>query len=194
VTDVNGCKSLTPSAVTINVRSDLKVFAGNDTAVIINQPFQLSASDVNNSGFVQYNWSPAFGLNDPFSNQPVSIADREITYTVTAVTASGCIATDEIRIKVYRGPEIYVPNAFTPNADGRNDVLKAIPVGIKQFKYFAVYNRWGQEVFRTSNAANGWDGKVSNVVTGSSTFVWKAEGVDSNGIKIMRNGVVTLVK
>jgi len=51
---------------------------------------------------------------------------------------------------VYKGGEIYVHSAFTPNGDGKNDVLKAIPVGIKKFLYFSIYNRWGQRIFFTT--------------------------------------------
>jgi gliding motility-associated-like protein len=194
VTDANGCKSLIASSVTLHVTSDTKVFAGNDTTLVLGQPFKLSPQDSNNSGFVQYNWSPSYGLNDPSIKHPVAILDRDMTYVVTAVTAAGCSATDEIKVKVYRGPEIYVPTAFSPNNDGNNDILKAIPVGIKVFRYFVVYNRWGQRIFYTADPSRGWDGRVGGQAVATDTYVWMVEGIDDTGKKIQKKGTVTLVR
>jgi gliding motility-associated-like protein len=115
-------------------------------------------------------------------------------YTLTATTGSGCKGVDEVNVKVYKGPEIYVPTAFTPNNDGLNDILKAIPVGIKEFRYFVVYNRWGQRVFYTNDANKGWDGKLSGTEQGNDSFIWMAEGVDDGGNKVVRKGTVVIVR
>jgi gliding motility-associated-like protein len=194
VTDGNGCTSLQASPIRITVTPMAKVFAGNDTSIVMNQPFVLTAKDINNSGFIGYNWSPPDGLNNTAVQNPVAILDRNITYTITAVTAKGCRGTDDITIKVYKGPEIYLPNAFSPNNDGRNDVLKAILVGIKEFKYFVIYNRWGQREFYTSDPTKGWDGRIKNTSQDTGTFVWMAEGVDDKGHIIIRKGTVILIR
>lgn len=194
VTDYNGCKSLNTAAVTIIVTPPTLVSAGRDTSVVLGQPFQLMASDVNNSGFTQYLWSPSIGLNNSSIQNPITDAQQEITYTVTATTPAGCEGTDAIHIKVYKGPEIYVPSAFTPNNDGKNDLLKAIPVGIKQFNYFTVYSRWGERVFYTTDPGKGWDGKLQGVDQNTSVFVWIAEGLDVQGQIIQRKGTVTLLR
>jgi gliding motility-associated-like protein len=90
--------------------------------------------------------------------------------------------------------DIFVPNAFTPNNDGHNDLLRAIPIGITQFKYFTVYNRWGQPVFTTTNASVGWDGTLSGNILPPGTFVWVAAGVDYTGRLVQRKGVVILIR
>ena len=64
-------------------------------------------------------------------------------------------------IKRYVGAEIYIPNAFTPNGDGKNDLLKVFPVGFKSFDYVAVFNRYGEQVFFTKDWNQGWDGRVN---------------------------------
>ena len=194
VTDNNGCTSLNNAAVTVIVTPPAIVFAGNDTSVVLGQPFQLKATDINNSGFTQYSWTPSTGLNNSFIQNPVTDALQEITYTVTATTAAGCEGSASIHIKVYQGPEIYVPSGFTPNNDGKNDILKAIPVGIKQFKYFMIFNRWGVRVFYTNDPGNGWDGKWQGVDQNIGVFVWIAEGIDDNGEIIQRKGTVTLIR
>ncbi|MBC7948962.1 MAG: gliding motility-associated C-terminal domain-containing protein [Chitinophagaceae bacterium] len=194
VTDGNDCKSLVPSTVTITVTPPPKVFAGDDTSIILNQPFLLQPKDVNNSGFAQYSWSPSYGLSNPNIQSPIVTLDKEMEYTVTAITQEGCAGTDEIIIKVYRGPEIYVPSAFSPNGDGNNDILRAIPVGIKQFKYFSVFNRWGERVFHTTDSRNGWYGRIGSLPADTNVFVWVAEGVDEKGGVVRRRGMVTVVR
>lgn len=194
VTDGNGCRSIQPSAVTITVKQPAKVFAGHDTSIVMNQPFLLHASDIDNNGFIQYEWAPAYGLNNSAAQNPIATLDRNTTYTVTATNAQGCSGLGVLNLKVYKGPDIYVPNAFSPNGDGRNDVLKATTVGITAFKYFNVYNRWGQVIFSTKDASKGWGGRVDNTSQATDTFVWIAEGVDEKGNVITRRGTVTLIR
>jgi gliding motility-associated-like protein len=194
VTDANGCHSIADEMVVINVTKSAKISVTADTIVAFNQPLQLNVIDVNNSGLANFTWLPATGLNNPFIKNPVALLDRDIIYQVTASTVSGCSAIAYVRVKVYLGPEIYVPSAFTANGDGMNDLLYAIPVGIKKFLYFSIYNRWGQLVFTTSNPAVGWDGKIQGVQQSSATFVWVAEAVDYFGNLIHRKGTVTLVR
>jgi gliding motility-associated-like protein len=194
VTDSKGCKSIAQASVTITVTPPAKVFAGNDTAVVMNQPFQLNATDINNSGFTNFFWTPSYNINNPNLQNPIAVPDKNTTYTVKAVTQSGCEGSDAIFVKVFLGPEIYVPNAFTPGTDGLNDILKPIPIGIKTFKYFTVYNRWGKRIFHTIDPLKGWDGKVNGILQDTGTFVWMTEGMDDKGGTIRRKGSVTLIR
>ncbi|MEO7049591.1 MAG: T9SS type B sorting domain-containing protein [Ferruginibacter sp.] len=194
VKDANQCQSLNDVSATITVTAPVKVFAGNDTSVVLNQPFRLNATDANHSGIVHFEWQPATYLDNPFIQSPVSTPSGNISYRVTASTLAGCEGTDDINIKVYKGPEIYVPTAFTPNGDGLNDFLKAIPIGIKKFGYFVVYNRYGEKVFYTEDANKGWDGKYKNVDQPLGSFTWVAQGLDDKGKIIYIKGVVTLIR
>ncbi|MBS1974431.1 MAG: Ig-like domain-containing protein, partial [Bacteroidetes bacterium] len=89
---------------------------------------------------------------------------------------------------------IYVPRVFTPNGDGKNDVLKPILVGISAFHYFTVYNRWGNIVFTTSDPGTGWDGTFKGVPQPVETYLWVGEGVDSQGSRVVQKGMVSLVR
>ncbi len=194
VVDAKGCNSLKKDEVTITVTRQAIVEAGRDTILAIGQPMQLNALDINHVGFTSYEWQPYYGLNNPLIASPVVILDKDITYTIQARTAIGCLATDKIKIQVYKGPDIYVPNAFTPNRDSRNDILKAIPVGIKDFHYFRIYDRWGTIIFSTTNPANGWDGRIKGTEQSTATFIWVAEGIDYTGKTIQRKGSVIIIK
>lgn len=195
----NGCSSLKPDTVIVTILPQAKVFAGNDTLVTINQPLQLNAQDINSSGFINYLWSPSFALSNSGIKNPVAIYNASlttngITYTVTARTQNGCEAKDNITVKVFVAPEIYVPNAFTPNNDGLNDVLRPVLAGIRELKYFAVYNRYGQLIYKTSIQGQGWNGLVSGVMQNTGGFAWTAEAIDYKGNTIIRNGMAILIK
>lgn len=194
VTDAKGCSSLNNSSVTITVTPPPEVFAGNDTSVVINDPLHLNASDVNGSGFNSYMWFPSTGLNNPSIQSPISTLNKSTTYTVIALTPVGCEGRDTINITVFEKSEIYVPNAFTPNGDGKNDILKAIPIGIKIFKYFTVYDRFGNKIFSTTNPNIGWKGNTKNEFNSSNVFVWIAAGVDYLNHELIRRGTVVLIR
>ena len=194
VVDANGCNSLKKDEVVITVTRQAIVDAGRDTILAIGQPLGLHAIDINQAGFIQYEWLPYYGLNNPLISAPTTILDKDIIYTVTARTSLGCVATDKIKIQVYKGPDIYVPNAFTPNRDSKNDILRAIPVGIRNFKYFRIYDRWGSLVFNTANPAIGWDGRIKGTEQTTATYVWVAEGIDYTGKTIQRKGSVIVIK
>jgi gliding motility-associated-like protein len=196
VTNAFGCRSLKSDTVTITVLPPVKVFAGNDTSVAVNQPFQLNATDIGNSGFTNYSWSPSFGLNNAIIKNPIAtIGTSSIyTYIVTAKTAAGCEASDDIIIKVFVSSDIYVPNAFTPNNDKLNDVFRPVLIGMKTLKYFAVYNRWGQLVFSTKEINKGWDGTLNGKPQDPGTFVWIAEAVDFKNNTVTKKGTVTMIR
>jgi gliding motility-associated-like protein len=199
VINTSGCKSIMSDTVVITILPPVKVFAGNDTSIAVNQPLQLYAVDVNNSGFINYLWSPSSGLNNSSIKNPVAlfnntIGNNDITYKLTARTINGCQATGNINIKVFVQTDIYVPNAFTPNKDGLNDVLRPILVGIKELKYFAVYNRYGQQVYITSVQGKGWNGMVNGEMQNTGAFAWTAEAVDYKGNVIKKNGMAVLIK
>jgi len=194
ITDPNGCRSLADEQVAVIVAAPPLIGIVRDTVVAINQPLQLNATDANNSGFINYIWTPSTGLNDPFIPNPIAILDRDITYTIKAKTISDCEGAALVNVKVYQGPEIYVPTAFTPGGDGLNDLLKVTPVGMKEFHFFSIYNRWGERVFTTSDPRNGWDGNIKGIPQASNTYVWMVEAVDYKGNKVFRKGTVTLIR
>ncbi|HEY4111795.1 gliding motility-associated C-terminal domain-containing protein [Puia sp.] len=194
VTDSNGCSSADPAAVTVNVVPQAVVDAGEDTSILAGQSVTLHAQDVNNSGFTTWSWSPDAGLDNPASQDPIVNTDQEETYTVTAATESGCSAKDAIKVIVFSKADFFVPNAFTPNGDGHNDVLHVRPVGMRGLDYFAVYNRFGQQVYQSRDAAQGWDGRANGQQQPAGTYVWTVKGTDLNGSPVQRNGTVLLIR
>ena len=120
--------------------------------------------------------------------------DKDITYHIIATTPEGCSAKDTINIKINYTSEIFVPNAFTPNNDSYNDILKPKFIGIKAIKYFSVYNRYGQLVYTTTAANTGWDGRVKGTPQNTDTFVWMVEAVDFKGRVLFKKGTTILIR
>ncbi len=194
VKGANGCTSIAPAETQVSVSPQPVVFAGDDTAVLVGQTLPLDAIDVNNTGFTSYQWSPVMGLDNPSIQDPVATISGDITYMVTATTSGGCTGTASIKILAVTMSNIIVPNAFTPNGDGHNDVLRPHAIGIKDFKYFRVYNRWGQQVFFSANEGASWDGTVGGQTQPMGTYVWVAMGLDFSGRVVERQGTVILVR
>ncbi|MEJ7588204.1 MAG: gliding motility-associated C-terminal domain-containing protein [Ferruginibacter sp.] len=146
------------------------------------------------SGGISYEWRPSAGLNNPGIPNPVATNSKDNISILKAFTPFGCESFDTIRIKIYDGPEIYVPAAFTPNGDGLNDLLRPIPAGLKIFKHFTVYNRLGEAVFSTTVANAGWNGFFKGKAQNSGVFTWIASGTGYAGNVITRQGTTMLIR
>jgi len=183
----NGCRS--DSVVKTITVDKLYPFAGNDTTIAAGQPLQLQAS-----GGSTYEWIPSAGLNNAFINNPVAVLNNSETYVVTIHNAEGCEAKDTINVKVYKEPDLYVPNAFTPNNDGKNDVFRIIAPGIASVQYFNIYNRWGNLIYQSADITRGWNGTSNGRALENGTYVWVIKAIDYRGRVIGKKGTVTLIR
>jgi gliding motility-associated-like protein len=191
--DNRGCPKPGKDTVQVIVLSEVKAFAGNDTAVVIGQELQLNAT-----GGTKYTWSPAVNLSAADIHNPVALyntASEDWHYSVFVYNEAGCVDTASINIKVFATPpSVFVPNAFTPNTDGRNDVLKPIAAGIKTLQYFSIYNRWGRLMFSTTQPGKGWNGTFNGILQDPGIFVWTVKAIDYKGAPYIRKGTVMLVR
>ncbi len=164
-------------------------FAGNDTITPSGRPLQLQGS-----GGISYEWIPATGLDNPFISNPIATltGTQVYTYTLRAYTPLGCSTFDDIKIQVYQAPEIYLPNAFAPN--GINNLYRGLPVGIKEFRYLKIYNRYGQLVFYSTDVSKGWDGTWKGKAQNSGVYVVIASGIDYRGLVVYRQSTVMLIR
>lgn len=188
-----GCPKAGTDTVLVTVLPKIIPYAGNDTIVIVNQPLQFNAE-----GGTSYQWIPATGLNNPSIKDPVGIygADMDsIRYTVLVYNQAGCMDSASVTVKIFKTPPyVFVPTAFTPNGDGKNDLIRPIAVGVKKINYFSIYNRWGQLLFKTSINGHGWDGRIKGVPQGTNVFVWMVSAVDYLDKPIFLKGTVTLIR
>ncbi len=114
-------------------------------------------------------------------------------HTVGAGNSKGCVANDSVYIKVVKTSDIYVPNAFSPNGDGKDDYLYVRSNFIRTL-YFAVYDRWGEKVWETSNQSVGWDGTYKGSPENNGVFDWYLKATMYNGKQVMLKGNTTLIR
>lgn len=189
VTDNYGCNFTVTDSVWVTMQPQLVVFAGNDTTAILNRPHQLMASGGSN-----YLWSPAGPLNNPFIADPLATLSHDTYFSVLVTDAVGCKASDYVFVKVYEGPNYYLPNAFTPNGDGLNDKFIPVPVGIRSTDYFRIFNRYGKLMFETRQWMQGWDGTLKGKPAEAGAYVWMIKGIDKNGSVVEMKGTVILMR
>jgi gliding motility-associated-like protein len=190
VRDNAGCPKPSFANVVVSVTPRILANAGKDTSIVVGQPFRLQGS-----GGESYRWSPPTGLSNPNIADPSVAINEDQRYVLKASNDNGCYAIDTVDIRVFKtDPDIFVPTAFTPNGDKLNDILTPIPVGISQFQFFRLYNRWGQLVFGTTEVGVGWDGSLKGREQASDTYVWHVRGVDFTGRAIDKKGTTSLIR
>ena len=189
VKDRYGCNFSVYDTMKVFIAPPVPAFAGNDSNAVKGVPHQLMAS-----GGTSYLWSPTSSLNNPFIQNPLATLYTDTYFRVLVTDAFGCSATDDVFIKVYEGPNYYVPNAFSPNGDGLNDIFRAIPVGISVTEYFNVYNRLGELVFNTNQWLKGWDGKYKGKDALAGSYVWTIKGIDRNNKVVEMRGSILLIR
>ncbi len=189
----SGCLKVVTNTIQVTVVPLFNVYAGRDTSIVANQPLQLNAV-----GATTYLWTPSTGLSNPTIANPIATLTSgidSITYKVIGYDAGGCNASSAVTVRIFKTqPEIFVPTAFTPDGDGRNDILKPITVGIIQLNYFSIYNRWGNQVFYTTQLGKGWDGTLKGAAQAPGTYVYTTEGTDYLGNRIYRKGTIVLIR
>jgi gliding motility-associated-like protein len=152
-----------------------------------------SILEAKGDGFVQ--WSPIEGLSDANVLNPIAYPEQTTTYTITVSNAS-CTASDSVKVLVDCGT-LFVPNSFTPNNDGLNDVFRVSATDVSDFKLW-IYNRWGELIFFSSDVDKGWDGRHNGMYCAQGVYVWLIEARNQQGRQIFKmgrnNGTVTLYR
>lgn len=192
VTTTKGCDA--KDTQYLNVSQSPLPLQSHDTVLAAGVPYKLYANSGYDTTGSIYIWSPSTGLDDPFSASPIATNTEDITYKVQVSNQFGCSITDTVHIKYYKGPDIYMPQAFTPNGDGTNDVLRPVPVGIQKLDYFRVFDRWGNTVYQTQTYLAGWDGNVAGKQASAGTYIYEVGGKDYNNKPVSKKGYVLLIR
>jgi gliding motility-associated-like protein len=143
------------------------------------------------------NWTPANGLSSTSSFNPTASPLVTTTYTVSILDSTGCPRAATVTIYVTssqcKSDNVFVPNTFTPNSDGENDILFVRSNDITEL-YFAVYNRWGQMVFETTDITKGWNGIYKGMLADPAVFAWYLRAKCYNGDELTKKGNTTLIR
>jgi gliding motility-associated-like protein len=189
LTNEDGCKIAT-SKKTIAIDFDKPGITYPIKFAIDNIPLVLTARLIGTTAL----WNPSLNLNNPKIFEPSFKSSREQLYNIVITSAAGCITIDTQMVKIIKGVEIYVPTAFTPNSDGKNDNLYPICRGVGEIRAFRVFNRLGQLLYEAKTELPGWDGNYRGLQQAPQTFVWMLECVGLDGVVYYKKGSTVLVR
>ncbi len=189
VTNPFGCKD--SALVTINVYKKPVSIAGPDKNINAGDTTMLDGSVKGTS--VEFYWSPDIFINDIHSVTPKVYPPEDGIYTLTVSSDLGCgTSISSVRVRVYR--DVYVPTAFTPNNDGKNDRFRIWAAdNYRQFRLL-IYNRWGQLIYETNDISKGWDGKFNDQPQPSDVYIYYLEILTASNKKISKKGTFTLLR
>jgi gliding motility-associated-like protein len=159
---------LASNVVVINVHDGPVTEAGPDRVSIAGMPVLLQGSVTGE--FPTYYWSPSTYLNSDSVLTPEASPPSDIYYTLFATSVYGCKSSDVMQVKTVAG--IFVPNAFTPNHDGKNDYWRIPYLDPLLGASVNVYNRYGQVVYHAQGETVNWDGTVNGIPQPSGTYVY----------------------
>jgi gliding motility-associated-like protein len=196
VEDSNGCIEIfeetvgEPDAIFVNL--------GSDKTIRLGESITLEAES--NSSDLIYNWSPLDTLNCQNCSEITTVPFETTIYAVTVTDVdSGCSASDEVVITVKKDRSVFIPNTFTPNFDGDNDVFKIFSgKSVSKINTFKIFNRWGSLMYEAQaflpDDSRGWDGTYRGEVMDVGVYVYFAEIEFIDGEKRLYKGDVTLLK
>ena len=175
---------------TINAGNDVTIIGGNSTTL----------STITTGGVTTYNWSPGTTLSCTTCPSTKATPIKTTTYTVEATNAGGCKAEDRVTVFVLCDKDnLYIPNTFSPNKDGMNDVLYPRGSGIYSIRSFKIFDRWGELIFEKNNfnandQSKGWDGTYKGKLLGPDVYVYMIDVYCDNGTPYSFKGNVTIIQ
>jgi gliding motility-associated-like protein len=196
ITSNGGCVTDTTVTIAEPAAAVLAIVPG-DTTMELGGTLQLntSLSAFNTDSAVLYNWSANEGMScADCANPVVNTYAKSTEYSVTVTYNGSCKAVATAKVDV-KGNNVapFVPNAFTPNGDGNNDVFMVFGQGISKID-MQIFNRWGERVFQSNNQYDGWDGTFKGQLQNTDVFVYQVTATYLDGRTVDTNGTVTLLR
>jgi gliding motility-associated-like protein len=189
VTNSFGCKD--SAIVFINVFRNPTASAGRNKTIVVGDSVVLNG-EVSGTD-IDFQWTPVSFMSNTNSITPIVAPPSNTEYTLTVTSNVGCTSA-ESKVKVFVYKDIFIPNVFTPNGDGKNDRFRIFAADGYTVKTFEIYNRWGQTVYSTKDAGIGWDGAFNNLPQPTGTYVYFIELKTAIGKSIKKKGTVTLIR
>jgi gliding motility-associated-like protein len=174
-------KTISMQALAVTISGDQTIFLGQKIQLFVSGPGTI------------YQWSPSTGLSNTHVARPTASPTADITYKAKVIKG-GCSGEDSVRITIVDLTDIYVPTAFTPNNDGRNDTIKPFFGTRFTLREFSIFNRWGERIFTSNKRGEGWNGKIGGVEQNPGVYIWVLKYIDDKDRMAERKGSLLLLR
>jgi gliding motility-associated-like protein len=197
VQDAGGCQWSAPILLQEATKPSIEL--GPDREIKLGDSVSVTPI-ISRDSIVALDWATGLTPSKPNSRTQVLKPGASTTVQVTIRAANGCTASDFLNIRVIRELPLFVPNGFSPNGDGVNDLLNVFAgPQVAKVKFFRIYDRWGTQVFglqefKPNEALLGWDGTIGGKLLNSAVFSWYAEVEMADGKLELLKGDVTLMR
>lgn len=188
-TDDNGCSGTDSVTVTVKALPVIEIHAASNVTDCGSNGIQMNAT-----GGITYSWEPATNFNNSQIPDPIATPLESGTIYVTGKDASGCMNTDSLFITVKKNEVFFVPNVFSPNGDGKNDIFLPRIYCDFSLAEFSIYNRFGQRVYRTTEKDKGWNGLMNSQECEVGAYFWYIDGKDAANKKVSKKGDLLLIR
>jgi gliding motility-associated-like protein len=189
-TPIANCSSKDSMVLHIVPPFDFTSVTPTDTTIKYGDRIRLSSE----SEAIMWIWDPVTYLDDPLAREPYTTPLETIQYSLIGINQYGCKDTALVTINVEYNSNSGMPNAFTPNGDGLNDIFKIENLRFDKLTEFKVFNRWGREVFDTNIPTRGWDGNISGEPAASDVYYYSIKITLPDGKQKHFKGDVTLIR
>ena len=194
ISDTNGCTITDTTAINLqNTFANVSVWA-DDTLIFTGESTYLHATNIPG---VNYEWSPNIALQNPHSSTTAASPEESITYTVLMTDSVGCTHSDTITIHcievVCGKPNIFIPNSFTPNSDGINDLLCFRGEYVTSF-HITIVTRWGEVVYESNDIQDCWDGRYKDNWCQPGVYMYICNIECEVGQKVQFKGDITIIR
>ena len=196
--DMNNCFTDT-ATVRVVVGNPTPVKVGKDSSFVAGSKIQLHATTAT-ANIIRWKWSGGADLSCVSCPNPIARVVFDECISCAATNMYGCTTNDTVCFKTFcPTTEVFLPNAFTPDGDGINDVFFVQAKGVRNIKSLRVFNRWGEVVFEKTNilpndAGNGWNGKIRGVAANPDVYVYICEVVCEKGGTQLYKGNVAIIR
>jgi len=178
---------------------EIVVLLPEDTTIILGEMIEInSATNILDS--VVYEWMPPDFLSCTDCPEAISAPLQTIDYTLMVSDTFGCTDIDTMRIFVKKERNVYIPNAFSPNGDGINDIVYIFSdIAVSEVLDFRIFDRWGELVFadqnfQTNDRTHGWDGYFEGELMNSAVFSYFAKIRFVDGEELLYQGDISIIR
>lgn len=194
--DANGCEVQESGNLVAPIIPSIDL--GPDLTIELADNIQLNPTVIESVEIASWRIDSSLSCYDCIN--PIASPTNPTTYSVIVSSIDNCTAVDSVSVRILKIRDVYVPNAFSPNQDGVNDIL-LINAGpeVNNIQSFRIFSRWGEQVFirenfRPNEIANGWDGRLANELLDSGVFIWQAIIDFIDGETLIYTGDVALIR